>query len=116
MIGERYWSTGIIVAKVGDQWSVKLNFHDGGFCDPPSTEGQLRCRYLVDDLSAGIDTLKADADRLGIEWSPGTVYYEGDGEWPDRVPPEGWEDIVDAQAARLGWAQTYKARSEIASR
>jgi hypothetical protein len=115
MIGEGYWSTGIMVRYYadGEQWSISLEFKDNGFCDKASTEGRLSLRYAVTDLSAGIDTLKADAERLGITWiaqvpSCPTVYMDGDGEDEDRDYPENWRKVINDQARRLGWATCYR--------
>ena len=126
MIGNGYWATGITVlwqySGSGDYgWSARVEYLDGGFCNDDadkgqvSTEGILHTRYAVRDgktadaLTVVIDTIKADAERLGVRWpAPGQskphVYYKGDGEDEDYPPPDGWRELVDAQAARLGWA------------
>lgn len=138
--GERpgYWSTGIILTwnplvfrgddgKWVSGWSDIVTFHDDGWVDDLdtdagaiSTEGTLRTRYAVTDgqvrtaLAAVIDTLIADADRLGIRFTWPTaddrphLYYRGDGEHPDYPPPDGWRDLLAAEAERIGWA-TYRA-------
>jgi hypothetical protein len=113
MIGPRYWSTGIMVRSWDwDQWSVSLEFKDDGFCNHASTEGELKLRYVVFDLTAGIDQLKADAERMGIVWadilSCPTIYMYGDGEDPDSFYPLNWREIVNEQAARLGWQPGYR--------
>lgn len=109
-----YWSTGISIQKIDDKWSVSLDYKDDGWAgdEGVSTEGHLRCRYGQLDLSAAIDTLKADAERLGITFDTGIgprIYYPGDGEWKDVEYPEGWRLIADAQAVRLGWQPMYGA-------
>lgn len=129
MIGNGYWTTGITV-KYGDAgggvrgWGATLNFYDDGFCDDDvaagvvSTQGTLTTRYTLpamtdtDALTAAVDAVKADADRLGIRFgrdgSGGTVYMEQDGELPaDRLPAAAWWVLVNAQAERLGWASSY---------
>jgi hypothetical protein len=115
MVGPRYWSTGISIRwhADNDEWSVSLEFKDDGFCEEASTEGKLTLRYRVSDLSTAIDTLKADAERLGIVWNTAvpacpTIYVEDDGEWEDRDYPPGWRGVVNAQAARLGWFPCYR--------
>ena len=121
MIGERYWSTGITVewryASSGlNGWTAKAEFYDGGWAgddDPANgrivTEGVLRTRYPVRDadgstatLSPVIDAVKADAERLGIEWKDPAIYYPSDGQ-TDEPPPAGWRDLLRAEASRLGW-------------
>lgn len=118
-----YWSTGITVSHNNGKWSASVNFLDDGFAndDPDagaiSTEGALHTRYFVTDgenidgLTAAIDTVKADAERLGITWrrdvmSPG-VYMRGDAEDPDWPAPAGWRELVNAQSERLGWTPIY---------
>jgi hypothetical protein len=125
MIGERYWATGITVCRgySGDGrygWMASLDFYDDGFCEDLATQGQLATRYYVragdDPLGLAIDTLKADAERLGIRFeasgdlSPG-LWYRGDGDNPDYPPPAGWRDLLAAQAERIGWRTYHAARS-----
>jgi hypothetical protein len=132
MIGGGWWSTGITVtwqySGMGQHgWAASLDYYDDGFCNDDaaegrvSTEGTLRTRYAVregrsaDRLAVVIDVLKADAERLGITWrdplagkdGTASLYYEGDGEDADNPPPAGWEHLLQAQAARLGW-RTYE--------
>lgn len=99
-----------------------MNYLDDGFAndDPDagriSTEGHLHTRYVVRDgeqidaLTAAIDTVKADAERLGITFKAADVlhvYYEGDGEDSKCPPPDGWRETVNAQSRRLGWEPLY---------
>lgn len=115
MIGNAYWTTGITLRYDGRNWSLLMDFMDGGWCDAGSTEGQLRLRYMVktDDLSEGLDTLIADAVRLGIEFkatpdSAGpTLYVPGDGEHDCEVYHRDWRKILSKQAKRLGWRDVY---------
>lgn len=102
MIGTGYWSTGIDIALLDDRWSVTLDFFDDGFVQHASTEGELRCRYLVDDLDGGVDTLVDDALRLGIVFKPESmIFYKGDGEDPNYPAPPNRIEILNAQAQRL---------------
>jgi hypothetical protein len=131
MIGNGYWATGIIVRygysgedKYG--WGAEVNFYDDGFCDDDtdngvvSTQGTLHTRYLVregdgpdaDALAAAIDAVKAAAERLGIQWRADlgfgpNVYYQSDGQSEDYPPPDGWRELIDAQAQRIGWPILY---------
>lgn len=120
MIGSGYWSTGIMVRYYanGAQWGLSLDFLDDGFCEVESTQGTLRLRYLVTDLTAGIDQLKTDAERMGLRWatqvpSCPTIYMEGDGEWPDRDYPENWRRVINDQARRLGWEICYREPAQL---
>lgn len=130
----RYWSTGITVTyspiaeRIHDEaypgWNASLDYCDDGFADNDpdkgqvSTEGTLHTRYPVRDskvrsgLSIALDTLIADAERLGIKFI-GTagpkpyLYYQGDGEDSSYPPPDGWRGMLAAEAERLGWATAY---------
>ena len=90
MIG-RYWTTGIKVTWGGlprNQWKASLKFFDGGFCQDASSEGTLTLRYYVDDIVAGIRTLKADAEQLDIKLLEGLqLYVENDGAGDVALPP-----------------------------
>lgn len=128
-----YWACGISVrwreyagSDNGIQhsgWGGTVDFRDDGFADDDpdtgrvSTEGTLKTRYTVRDgdlttgLTAVIDTLIADAARLGIDFrdigdSKPMLYFEGDGEDEEWPPPDGWREMLRAQAERIGWA-TY---------
>jgi hypothetical protein len=128
----RYWSTGInltyspFAERINGEpypgWHASLDYLDDGFADNDpeigqvSTEGRLCTRYPVRNakirlgLSIAIDTLIADAERLGIEFTtlPGhrgpQVLYDGDGENAEHPPPEGFRDMLAAEADRLGWS------------
>ncbi|TYB71164.1 hypothetical protein FXF51_01640 [Nonomuraea sp. PA05] len=122
MIGPRYWATGITVSCDGrDGWGAQVDFYDDGHGDDDpgrgriSTEGTLRTRYFVgggdqvDSLTLAIDTVKADAEKMGIAWSDAaTVYFTGDGGLPDWPAPEGWRELVNNHAVRLGWQPAYR--------
>lgn len=109
MIGNRFWSTGITVRWLDDgRVHVSLDFHDDGFAEPGTVEGKLRLRYYQNDLAQSLDTLIADAERLGIEFlNPAigkpSLYVHGDGESDREYYPSNWRDILAEQAARLGW-------------
>ena len=113
MVGDHYYSTGITLRCDGGEWTAKATFQDAGFCDDLATEGEIHTRYFQ-AIETAIDTLKADAERLGIKWqavfgSAPWLYMEGDGdgdgdEWP---APDGWRETLQAQAQRIGW-ETYR--------
>jgi hypothetical protein len=124
-----YWSTGITVTYNEGRWSASVKFFDNGFTDDNpdtgqiSTEGTLHTGYFiadgeqVDGLTAAIDTVKRDAERLGIIWRQDgtmpTVYMKGDGEDPEWPAPDGWRELVDAHAERLGWMPCYRTLSAL---
>lgn len=119
MIGKRYWSTGISLRYADDRnpaWAGSLDFYDEGFAndDPEaeriSTVGSLRTRYYIrtsgrhgDALAAVTDTLRRDAEKLGIEFRDPYVYAEIEGEDPNHPLPDGWVGLLEEQADRLGW-------------
>lgn len=134
----RYWSTGITLAwisrvqspsgKPGSWWGASLDYCDDGFAGDDSadigaisTEGTFRTSYYVTDgqertaLAAVIDTLIADAGRLGVKFVGAItdlpmLYIKGDGEDPECPPPPGWRELLKAEADRIGRA-TYPTRT-----
>lgn len=105
MIGEHYWSLGIVLryhsSEVG--WSAECDFFDDGFCQVESTEGFLCSRYYG-PIEIVIDNVKSGAEKLGIEWRhPALFPYKSDEDkrWP--MPPD-WREILREQADRIGWS------------
>lgn len=108
MIGDRYWSTGVMLTPRCERWGVSIDFFDDGWCEDGTSEGTLRARYLGDDPVAAACGLVADAEKLGIVFrgspdGPPSVYIVGDGEAEDIDYPPGWRQVVEAVAAALGW-------------
>jgi hypothetical protein len=108
MIGERYWSTGIMIAPTTGGWAVSLQFYDDGFAQDDATEGTMRVRYLVADaqLEHALRVLRADAERLGIRFGVGpelrpTVYAEDD---ENETARRRANQLADA----LGWTPAYR--------
>jgi hypothetical protein len=112
MVGERFWTTGIVLKYHGvDKWQIYLNFTDDGFCDDDAVDGKLTLRYLV-ALESGLDTLIKDAGKLGIEFRVKHLYIYADGEdkaYPPPIAPKDWRELLREQAARLGgdWQSAY---------
>jgi hypothetical protein len=132
-----YWAIGITLTWNPDGardshgneapgWSGQVDYYDDGWTgddDPDAgrvaTEGTLRTRYVIADgskraaLSAVIDTLLADGESLGIRFgSPGIqpmLLIRGDGEWADSPAPDGWRELLTAEATRVGWG-TYPTK------
>lgn len=116
MIGNGWWATGITLSPRARGWSVSLSFFDDGFCEGDSTEGELRLRYVVNDVEHAIDVLIEDATRFGISWHEGPhVYVEGDGGTPGLDYPNDWREVADDQARRLGWESLYGTDRRVAS-
>jgi hypothetical protein len=104
MIGDGYWSSGITVTyqPSAQGWLASATFYDDGFgrsdadTGEISTTGVLGSRYFVrdgherDGLTAAIDTVKADAERLGITWRDPALFVPADGDDPQQpLPPAG---------------------------
>ena len=130
-----YWTVGITVcwrSRSGSRngeptsgWSASLDFLDDGFTNDDadsgqvSTQGRLETRYAVSDgarasgLSVAIDTLIADAQRLGITFGgpagPPYLFYFRDGEDKMHRPPAGWRHLLATEAARIGWTSAHGA-------
>lgn len=119
MIGSRYWSTGLALMylpghtsledgqRVPREWTARVDYFDDGFCEWRSTEGTLRLRYQAPSLSEAIDLIKADSERLGIDWKAPTIYAPGDGEDDDVHLPDDWRALIRAECDRLGWRHSY---------
>lgn len=123
-----YWACGITVrwyAPNRPAWAGHVDFYDDGFAgdDNPdmgtvATEGRLNTRYYLADgdttsgLRAVIDALIADAGRLGITFGGPSgrpcLYYDGDANSKDCPPPDGWRDLLAAEAERIGWEFPYE--------
>lgn len=121
MVGDGYWFAGITLTwrpAYNDKpptWGLSLDFRDSGWCDDATSEGTLRLRYMVADLATGIDTLLADAKRLGIREHPAagtaphlrpTLFVNGT-EDPAALPPD-WREVVAGQCDRLGWPNWHR--------
>lgn len=107
MYGDMLFATGIIVwhgyagnGRYG--WWAMVEFQDYG---KGSILGKIHTKY-GDDLACSIDTIKKDAERLGIKFvntfTP-FVYYRGDGENKDFPPPDGWRELLEKEARRIGF-------------
>lgn len=115
----RYWATGIDLRCDGERWGGQIDFYDDGFADDDpdtgsvATQGKLQTRYMVRDgaqvpaLRAVLDTLIADAERLGIRFAaPGGITPSLYCDDPDSLSIEQKWLIAD-EAARLGWECPY---------
>lgn len=114
MVGAQYWSTGITFQEFGrsGEYSVWCDFYDDGFATPESTEGRLDVRYVTKDLTHAIDTLKEDAERLGLRWGGDsigpTVFVKDDGATEEDGDRPELRRLANEHARRLGWHATYR--------
>jgi hypothetical protein len=119
MIGSEYWTTGITVrygysGGGSNGWGASLDFYDDGFAEDDSTQGTLATRYFArgdDALTRALDTLKADAERLGIQFVgsaglPPGLWYTDDLDFP---APAGWYETLSEQADRIGFRTHHSA-------
>ncbi len=121
MIGDGYWSSGITVTYhlAVPGWHAAATYYDDGFGDGDadsgqiSTVGSLESRYVIGDgqqrdgLTAVIDTVKADAEQLGIHWRDPALFVTGDGHDPQQPLPADWRTLLDTHAHRLDWDNPY---------
>lgn len=117
MYGDKLAAVGIIVwygykgnGEYG--WWAKVKYQDFGHCDRGSVMGNIRTKY-ADSLQYSIDTIKRDAEKIGIEFvkmdglTP-AITYLNDGEWGDYPPPDGWRESLLEEAIRIGFIHPYR--------
>jgi hypothetical protein len=115
MVGDKYWSTGITLKSDGiGLWVAECKFFDSGFVQSESTEGVLISRYYA-PLEIVIDNVKADVEKLGIDWREPTLYGHGDGEDEEWPMPPNWKTIIKEQCNRIGWNFIYLSNEELKS-
>lgn len=92
-----------------DGWWAKLQWTDGNYSDGNGpVEGEIHTSYAQPTLQQAINRIVGYADRLGVclyrdadNWC---LCYSQDGDDRDYPPPEGWLDMLAAEAARRGWS------------
>lgn len=109
MYKDKLFSTGIVVwygygggGKYG--WWAKVNFSDFGHCDRGSVQGSIQTKY-ADDLSFSIDTIRQDAEGMGIEFVGVGPQMRPFIFVTDAEKPDGREEMIKTQTERLGWRQ-----------
>lgn len=115
MYGNELYATGIILEygpSAGDKygWWATVEFQDFGHCDDRSIKGVISTQYGV-EISLAIDTILTDVEKLGIKFIKSesitpALLYKDDSENKDYPPPEGWRQLLKAEAARIGF-HTY---------
>jgi hypothetical protein len=114
MYGDTLFSLGIIVwyAYAGDNkygWLAQVEFRDYGHCEPNSIRGKIITTSYGIPLSRAIDTIKTDAEKLGIKFaqfeeiSP-YLFYLNDGDSKDYPPPADWRTLLKKEAKRIGFS------------
>lgn len=122
MHGDKLFATGIVIRQDWrGGWWAEATFEDFGHCDRGSVMGHIETKYADDDLPYTIDTIKRDVESLGVEFaqldgvSPALLYSE-DGEDEDFPPPDGWRELLKAEAQRIGFLCLYdQTLSEVRS-
>lgn len=124
MHGDQLYAFGITVkyGYAGNNqhgWWATVHFEDCGFYDRGSVQGELTTKY-ADDLSYAIDTIKVDAESMGIQFvgcvpdaederfSKPDLFYEKDGCSQDYPSPNGWREILKHEAERIGFSSPYE--------
>lgn len=115
MIGEKFWTSGIIAEPRGKRqgkvmWLARLTYLDEGFATEGSTQGQLQTSYVSDDLTKQVTTLKKDAEKMGISFTspngePARLYMHDDGEGENA--PDGWAEAIRQAAEATGLVNIY---------
>ncbi|MCP4986089.1 MAG: hypothetical protein GY928_08490 [Colwellia sp.] len=94
-------------------WWARVGIHDLGHCENESVRGHIGMSY-ANELGFAVDTIKKDADSLGIEfvtlaplsdskYGTPNLSYIGDGESNEYPPPEGWQIMLSREAERIGF-------------
>jgi len=122
MVGERYWTTGILVTPhyngEGEPpvWSAQMAIYDDGFLNHESTEGFLRTRYMDSNIAMMIKVLQTDAKHMGIEFKANKLYVPGDGEGNDaELLPADWRVFLAKVAKECGLDWPYALNLDTAT-
>lgn len=113
MIGKLF-STGITL-KYGytgsnkHGWWASITINDMGHCEDGSVRGKLSTSYGHQDPAFSIDTIKADAERMGIEFlgvadEQPFLLYTDDANYP---APENTREVLEREANRIGWSFSF---------
>lgn len=89
-------------------WWARVDWLDGKHCEDGAMRGRINTEY-ASDLGASIDYVMQIIERFeisSIESMGIALFYEGDGENSNHPPPEGWKEILRAEAEKRGW-KTY---------
>jgi len=115
------WSTGITmkaeIDEMGTMWMAVAEVQDQYFADGKAVSLELKSRYWREDIAEAIDNVLEVAKQIGVEWGSSAqdkphIYYYGDGEDPDNLPPQGWKYALKEQCDRIGWKFPYETEEE----
>jgi len=116
MIDFKYWIGGVVLEPDRGKWRASAGWRR--VTADQIMEGEVRTRYACEHQAEAIDALVATLGDLGISLlTPGMPYtalfIEGDGVDPDVDYPEGWQEVLDAEAKRRGWwTSSYDPRPD----
>lgn len=69
----------------------------------------IEARNYSEAIRKAIVNVLEATDKIGIIWKDLHLSYDIDGEFLDFPPPNGWRDLVKAEADRIGWKTYGKA-------
>lgn len=101
-----FWAVGITVKPVDSGFVGDVEICDDHFAEAKAVHGHIYT-YVLSTMQAAIDSVKASAEDLGLEWrnihNKPRLYIYGDGEHTDVSYPANWRSELKAQADRIGW-------------
>jgi len=111
-MARKFWAVGITVRPtIGGGWTGHVDVSDDYFADSRAAHIHITT-YVLTSMEAAIDSVKASAEELGIEWSKSPIsprlFMHKDGEG-DIDYPEGWREELQREAERIGWT-TYPSK------
>lgn len=111
-MARKFWSTGITVRPHCGGFVGVVEISDDYFADPKAAHIRLTT-YVLDTIRAAIDSVRASAEDLGIEWrninDVPRLYMYSDGEDSETQYPHEWRTVLQHEATRIGWV-TYPER------
>ena len=105
------------IDEMGTMWMAVAEVQDQYFADGKAVSLELKSRYWREDIAEAIDNVLEVAKQIGVEWGSSAqdkphIYYYGDGEDPDNLPPQGWKYALKEQCDRIGWKFPYETEEE----
>lgn len=103
------WSTGVKVDySVGAGWAATLEWQSSSSL----TEGVISTYSRASTLAESIDMVMNHVEAMNIlfinmEAPVPVLWYQGDGDSPQYVPPENWRELLREEAQKRGWI-TYR--------
>ncbi|MFD7521410.1 hypothetical protein [Paenibacillus chitinolyticus] len=94
-------------------WRAKLCWADGAFLEDHTIEGEIINRYFVQEIGKAIDYVLEVATQFNLPiWKEFALWYSEDGADNDYPPPDGWTELLAAEAHKRGW-RSYLSDPEV---